>query len=135
MTNVSINNIAQAIYDSSKDKDEARQNAIIKNIIELLKLKHLIGKSDLILSSLSKIIDKDKGVIRVKLSSRSKVSKTAINEIEEFIKKRYKAKDIIITFIEDEKLLGGIKLEIGDEIIDTTLIKKIHKLQNYLITN
>jgi F0F1-type ATP synthase delta subunit len=35
----------------------------------------------------------------------------------------------------DEKLLGGIKIKVGDEIIDGTLKNKIKKLENHLIIN
>ena len=55
-------------------------------------------------------------------------------EIEDFIKKRYKAKNTVLEFEVNEKLLGGIKIQVGDEIIDTTLKNKIKKLENYLIT-
>jgi F0F1-type ATP synthase delta subunit len=56
-------------------------------------------------------------------------------EIKEFIKDKYKANTVTIESNEDAKLLGGIKIEIGDDIIDTTLSNKINQLQNYLITN
>ena len=131
----SINNIAQAIYASSLNKDEAGQDAIIKSTITLLKTKNMLGKSKLLLTSLEKIIDKEEGIANVKISSRSKLTPKIVEEIEEFIKKRYGAKNVVMNFTEDEKLLGGIRLQIGDEIIDTTLIRKTQRLQNYLITN
>ena len=53
----------------------------------------------------------------------------------EFIKKKYQAKEVILELKEDDKLLGGIKIEIGDEIIDMTLKNKIKKLQNYLLSS
>ena len=56
-------------------------------------------------------------------------------KLEEFIKKKYKAKEVIQIEKVDEKLLGGIKIEIGDDIIDATLRNKIKQLQTYLITN
>jgi F-type H+-transporting ATPase subunit delta len=134
MATISINNLARAIYESSKDKDGAELDAVMKNAVSIISKKHLLSKSKEIITQLEKIADKNDGVIRAKISSKIKLEQKAVTEIEDFIKKRYKAQNTVLEFQIDEKLLGGIKIEIGDEIIDTTLKNKIKKLQNYLIT-
>ena len=134
MATISTNNLARAIYESSLGKSGSELDMVAKNIVEIISRKHLIGKSKEIITSLEKIIDKNEEVVRAKISSRIKLEKKIIDEIEDFIKKRYKAKNTVLEFEVDEKLIGGIKIEIGDEIIDTTLKNKIKKLENYLIT-
>lgn len=134
MATISINNLARAIYESSKGKDGAELDVVVKNTIDLISKKHLMSKSKEILTSLEKIIDKNEEVARAKISSRIKLEKKIVDEIEDFIRKKYKAKKIVLEFEIDEKLLGGIKIEVGDEIIDTTLKNKIKKLENYLVT-
>ena len=133
MATISINNLARAIYESSHGKDGIELDTIIKNTVNLISKKHLMSKSNEILAQLEKIIDKKEEVVRAKISSRVKIDKKITSEIEDFIKKRYKAKNTVLEFEIDQKLLGGIKIEIGDEIIDTTLKNKIKKLENYLI--
>lgn len=133
MAKIFTKNLARAIYESSKDKKDGELDDVIKKSVNLISKKHLIVKSKEILNYLEKIIDKEEEMIRAKISSRRKIEKSETKEIEDFIKKRYKVKDVILEFIIDEKLLGGIKIEIGDEIIDITLKNKIKKLQNYLI--
>jgi F-type H+-transporting ATPase subunit delta len=134
MAIISINNIARAIYESSHGKDGAGLDVVTKNAVDLISKKHLMSRSKEILIELEKIVDKNEEVVRAKISSKTKLDKHITGEIEDFIKKRYKAKNTVLEFIIDEKLLGGIKVEVGDEIIDTTLKNKIKKLQNYLIT-
>lgn len=134
MATISINNIARAIYESSLGKDGAELDVVTKKAVDLISKKHLMSKSKEILTELEKIVDKHEEVIRAKISSKIKLNKKITDEIDDFIKKRYKAKNTVLEFIIDEKLLGGIKIEVGDEIIDTTLKNKIKKLQNYLIT-
>lgn len=134
MATISINNLARAIYESSQGKDGIELDAITKNVVNLISKKHLMSKSKEILTQLEKIVDKKNEVIRAKISSRKKVDKKITDEIEDFIKKKYKAQNTVLEFEIDEKLLGGIKIEVGDEIIDTTLKNKIKKLENYLIT-
>jgi F-type H+-transporting ATPase subunit delta len=135
MTNVSIKNLARAIYESSKDKEGANLDIVMENSVKIISDKHLLSKSHLILSELEKIVDKENGKLRVKVSSKTKITEKINDEIVDYIKKRFKVKEVILELKENPKLLGGIKLEIGDEIIDSTLKHKLDQLQNYLITN
>jgi len=135
MATISINNLAHAIYESSLNKEGKELDVVTKKAVSLISKKHLLSKSKEIITQLEKIIDKNEEVVRATISSKEKISKKIVEEIEDFIKKRYKAKNTLLEFIIDPKLLGGIKIEIGDEIIDTTLKNKIKKLENYLITN
>lgn len=135
MSKISIKNIAKAIYESSINKDGASLDFVVKNTLTFLHDKRLLGKSKKILEELEKIVNKEEGSLKVKIHSRHKLSKQNIDEIENFIKERYKVKSVIIDEKEDEKLLGGVKIEVGDEVMDLTLKNKIHKLQNYLINN
>jgi F-type H+-transporting ATPase subunit delta len=135
MATISINNIARAIYESSHGKDGVELDVVTKKAVDLISKKHLMSRSKEIISELEKIVDKKEEVVRAKISSKIKLDKKITDEIEEFIKKRYQAKNTVLKFMVDEKLLGGIKIEVGDEIIDTTLKNKIKKLQNYLIIN
>jgi F-type H+-transporting ATPase subunit delta len=134
MATISINNLARAIYESSEKKDGMELDIVMKKAVSLISKKHLMSKSKEILTQLEKIIDKDEEVVRAKISSRIKIDKKVTDEIDDFIRKRYKAKHTVLEFVVDEKLLGGIKIEVGDEIIDMTLKNKIKKLQDYLIT-
>jgi F-type H+-transporting ATPase subunit delta len=135
MATISIKNIARAIFESSYGKDGASLDAVTKKAVDLISKKHLLSKSKEVLYELEKIVDKSKEVVRAKISSRIKIDKKETDEIEDFIKKRYKAKNAVLEFSINPKLLGGIRIEVGDEIIDMTLKNKIKKLQNYLITN
>ena len=135
MATISIKNLAQAIYDSSLNKEGKDLDIVLEKSAIYLKNKNLLGKKEDILKALQKIINTENGIIKAKVSTESKLNTDQQKDIEEFIKKKYKAKEVILELKEDPKLLGGIKIEIGDEIIDATLINKINQLQTYLITN
>lgn len=135
MASISIKNLAQAIYESSLDKEGEDLDIVLKKSISLIKNKNLISKKNEILKKLEDIINKENGVIQIRVSSKEKLKEVAEKEIEDFIKHKYKASRVIIEKKENPKLLGGIKIEIGDDIIDTTLSNRIHQLQDYLIKN
>jgi len=135
MTNISINNLAKAIYESSKNLDENETSRLSKKIVNFLSEKRLLNKSKEILNKLQKIVDKDNSTLRFKITSSIELDDKNKKELDEFIKHRYKIKNAILNFNNDPNLIGGIKIEKEDEIIDITLKNKINKLKNYLLTN
>jgi len=135
MATASIKNLAQAIYESSLNKEGKDLDVAIDKCALYLKNKNLLGKKEEILEALEKIINKENGVVKAKVTTEIKLKTEVAKEIEEFIKKKYKIKEVILEEQVDKKLLGGIKIEIGDDIIDATLTNKIKQLQDYLITN
>lgn len=135
MSSISIKNLAHAVYESSYDKEGGTLDDILGKTVVFMRDKNLLGKKEELLSALDEIINKKNGIVKVKVSSSEKLKENEKKEIEEFIKRKYKAKEVATELKEDPKLLGGIKIEIGDDIIDTTLSHKIHQLQNYLIKN
>jgi len=133
MTTASNNDIARAIFSTLKDKSSAEQSAIFPKIIQFLFRKRLLSKSSDILSRLDKIINNEKGRMVAKVSSKNKLSEKIKKELEQTLLKRYSAKEIRLMENLDEKLLGGFKVEVNDEVIDLTIKNKIRKLQEYLI--
>jgi F-type H+-transporting ATPase subunit delta len=132
MATLSNNDIAKAIYLSFKDKKEGDLKNLTDNVIKFLIKKRLFLKSKDILDKLEKIINKDKGILKVRISSVTKLTDKIKNELKtEFIRK-YKVKEIVLVEKIDNSLLGGIKIEVNDEVIDLTIFNKLKKLQEYL---
>ena len=135
MASTSVKNLAQAIYESSLNKEGEALDHILQKSLSLIKNKNLIGKKEEILKRLEDIINKENKTIKIKVSTKEKLKDQEEKEIESIIKEKYKINKVIIEKKEDHELLGGIKIEIGDDIIDTTLSNKIHQLKDYLIKN
>jgi F-type H+-transporting ATPase subunit delta len=135
MANISIKNLTQALYESTLDKEGVDLDMILSKSVVFMRDKNLMGKKDEILETLEKIINKKSGVVKAKISMSNKFDEKTEKEVVDFIKKKYEAKEVQLEINISPKLLGGIKIEIEDDIIDTTLSNKINQLQNYLITN
>lgn len=133
MTALSNNDIAQAIYFVSKDKTNSELRIVNDKIIKFLVRRRLLSKSEDILEKLDKIINVENKKIIAKILSARKVRDEIKKELIDFLRERYKAKEIFLEERLDEKLLGGIRIEVNDEIIDLTIKNKIKKLEEYLI--
>jgi F-type H+-transporting ATPase subunit delta len=132
MTAISNNNIARAIYSVTKDKSVAEQSAIVPQVVKFLARKRLLSKSPDILARLNKIINEDMGKIVAKISSVEKISETTRKEISQSLSKRYGGKEITLEENLDERVLGGYKIEVNDEVIDLTIKNRMKKLQAHL---
>ena len=133
MAKISDKNVAEAIYRAARGKSGHEQKEILRQAVRVLAKKNLLGKSKTILSVLGRIADQDQKIIRARLKSAHHVSEHSKDELARFLKKRYGAREVEFSSAYDKNLLGGLKVEVEDEIMDNTLKGRIQKLENYLI--
>ncbi|KKP87433.1 MAG: ATP synthase subunit delta [Parcubacteria group bacterium GW2011_GWC1_35_8] len=133
MTTTSNNDIARAIYLMFKDKSSSEQKNISEKVVKFLFRRRLLSKAPDILSRLKKIINNADGRLEVKISSVEALSHQVKTHLEQTLKKRYLVKEVVLKEYIDKKLLGGLKIEVNDEVIDLSIKNKIEKLQEYLI--
>lgn len=133
MAKISPKNIAEAIYDASEGKSGNELEVVIKNGVKVLSSKRMLVQSGDILKALQDIVDKKNNVVRVKVTTAKNLSHEAKTKLEHQIKEKYKVGKIISEFFEQKDLLGGMRIEVGDEVIDSTYKNKLMKLEKFLI--
>ncbi len=134
MAKISSKDIAEALYASTKSKSGAELERTLGNAVEFLSKNKLLSKAPEILGHLERIRNRDIGIVSAKVTSRNPISKHTADEIKTALKNRYKASEIHLNFAEDPSLLGGIKIEAKDEVIDLSLKNKLNQLQAHLLT-
>jgi F-type H+-transporting ATPase subunit delta len=132
MAVTSNNDIARAIYLMFKDKSSSEQKNISEKVVKFLFKKRLLSKAPEILLRLKKIINGEEGRIEVKVSSPEALNHQTKIHLEQVLKKRYLVKEVVFVENIDKKLLGGIKIEVNDEVVDLSVKNKIEKLKEYL---
>ncbi|MDP9248899.1 MAG: F0F1 ATP synthase subunit delta [bacterium] len=125
--------VAQAIYEAAQGKSGGELKSVLERSARFLRDKRMLGKSKDVLGALQKIIDKRTGVVRMKVTTAKRMEIEERKKLENEIKEKYKAQTAIGEFFEKPELLGGIRIEIGDEVLDTTYQNKLRKLENFLI--
>ncbi len=129
MKNYNNKNIAQAIWEIMSGKSGHDLEDASKKVALFLARKRLLSKANNILSLVKKIEDESNGVMNVILKSATLVAPNVQKDIAGFLKTKYKKEKIII----EEKIipntLGGFRVEIGDEVIDMTLRRRLANLQ------
>jgi len=135
MSKISTKNIIEAIDKETSGKSGVELNSSIKKIVSFLHKRRLLGRSKEILEELEKYIDKREGVLRMKVSSADTFPNAKKSDLESKMKDKYKAQKIESTYLEDKSLLGGVKIEIGEDVLDMTYRNKLNQLEKHLIKN
>jgi F-type H+-transporting ATPase subunit delta len=125
-------NIARAVYETLKGKSDSERVFIYPKVVEFLNRKRLMSQAGDILERLEKIINTEEGRLEARVYTVKNLGDDIKRKLAEAISKKYGGKDILIKEHLDEKILGGYRIEIGDEVIDLSLKSKIKKLQEHL---
>tara|TARA_Y100001936_G_scaffold159816_1_gene156128 strand:- start:3 stop:542 length:540 start_codon:yes stop_codon:yes gene_type:complete len=79
-----------------------------------------------------KLIKDSKGHVNVTAFTANQLSDSDLSDLKSNIKSKINM-DISINNIEDKKILGGIKLKVGNTLIDGSLSTKLEKLKQSMI--
>ncbi len=106
-------------------------NKLVKNFFLLLALKKRIFFIDIIIEEFLRLISAKRGEISGSLISSKKIDEKTVSDIEreisENIKRPIKLKSQI-----DENLIGGIVVQIGSLMIDTSIKNKLQKYKKLM---
>ncbi len=122
--------LAQALYDLSvkQGKREAVDNFL--TYLQHRRLFHLLPK---VIKEIEKLQEADQGVIKVKISSRHKLSNTVekilVDFLEQRLQKKVKAENKV-----EANLLGGAVISFNDKLIDLSLRRQLNNLKKQLIS-
>lgn len=133
MIKISPKNIAEAIYGAAKGKSGGDLERVLKRSAQTLRNKRMLGKSEEIVEALQNIIEKKAGIVRMKVAAAKILEDGEKKKLENEIKEKYKARIVMSEFSEKAELLGGMRVEVGDEVLDTTYKSKLRKLEKFLI--
>ena len=139
--NSSIKSLILSKRISVEDKNQILSSSIgsiiNKSVIEFI----LFLSKDKSIKQLSKIVKNvemnyknRQGMIDVDVISPINFDPKLLDEISTFIKNKH-SKNAIINEVIDKKLIAGLKLRIGNTILDGTVSNKLKKLKNNLINN
>ena len=133
MAKISPQNIAEAVYKATEGKSGQDLALVLKRSAKILGKRRMLGKSKEVLYALQNIFDKETGTIRMKVTTARSIGSGEKSNLENEIKKKYKAQNVISEFFEKRELLGGIRVEVGDEVMDGTWGHKLNQLKKFLI--
>ena len=107
-------------------------NALFKNFLNFLIQKRRFFFIELILKSFIEICSKKRGELKAKLRSAKNLSSDEITSITEVLTKNFSSK-IKINYKHDESLIGGLVVQVGSTMVDTSIKNKLQQIENIMI--
>ena len=104
----------------------------LKNFLLLLVKKSRLFYLRIIIDSFFKLLSKDKNEIDASLTSAKKLDDNEINDINTELSQALKS-TIKFKYKVDESLIGGLKVQLGSLMIDTSIKNKLKKYEKAMM--
>jgi len=123
---------AQALYELTKDKSEKEISIVIEKYVDNLQKQGLLNKAENIIKKFTEIYNQKNKVVSAKIFTSREIEDKNVEEIAEMIKKKYQAEEVELEMTVDKALKGGIKIIVGEDIIDNSIAGKLVRLRKAL---
>lgn len=116
---------AQALYESLKATKDT--DLVFRNFYNILLRNNDLKLLSKIIEKIEEIDKEEKGVVEVEISSIKKLGDDVIEKLKNIIGEKAEIKEEI-----EPGLIGGLKIQIGDLLIDGSIRAKLNKLRQGL---
>ena len=107
-------------------------DALFKNFLNFLIQKRRFFFIERILKSFVETCSKKRGELKAELKSAKNLSNDEIIEISDLLTKNFKSK-IKLNYKHDESLIGGLIVQVGSTMVDTSIKNKLQQIENRMI--
>ena len=105
---------------------------LFKNFLNFLIVKRRFFYLEKILISFNEICSKKRGELKAEIKSAKKLSQEEIDKITEELSNNFKSK-IKLNYNHDQSLIGGLVVQIGSTMIDTSIKNKLQQIENRMV--
>ena len=105
---------------------------LFKNFLNFLIQKRRFFFLERILKSFVEICSKKRGELKAELKSAKELSNGEITKITEELTKNFSSK-IKLNYKYDKSLIGGLVLQVGSTMVDTSIKNKLQQIENRMI--
>lgn len=119
---------AQALYESLKDVKEGETDLVFKNFYSILLRNNDLKIINKIIEKIEEIDKEKRGVMEVEVTGAKEIDKDLVSKLHSLIGKKAEIREKV-----DPGLIGGLKIQINDLLIDGSIKAKLNKLKQSLI--
>ena len=105
---------------------------LLKNFLSFLIQKRRFFFVERILKSFIEICSEKRGELKAELKSAKELSNEEIIKITEELTKNFSSK-IKLNYKHDESLIGGLVVQVGSTMVDTSIKSKLQQIENRMI--
>ena len=126
--------VSRSILNQVIDKisNNFRLEVLFKNFLCFLITKRRFFYVQKILKNFNEICSEKRGELKAEIKSAKNLSQDEINKITQELSNNFKS-EIKLNYTHDQSLIGGLVVQIGSTMIDTSIKKKLQQLENRMI--
>ena len=126
---ISQENLSKVI---NKIVEKNEFNSLFKNFLNFLIKKRRFFFIERILKSFIDTCSRKRGELKAELKSTKKLSGDEIAKITELLTRNFSSK-IKLNYKHDESLIGGLVVQVGSTMIDTSIKNKLQQIENRMV--
>ena len=126
VTRDSLNQVIEKITDNFS------LESLFKNFLSFLISKRRFFYVQQILKNFNEICSEKRGELKAEIKSAKNLTQDEINKITQELSNNFKS-EIKLNYTHDQSLIGGLIVQIGSTMIDTSIKKKLQQLENRMI--
>ncbi len=106
-------------------------NKVFKNFLSILVKKRRIFYLEIIIKKFLKLVSKRRGELSASLVSAKKLDQLEIDNISKSLSSVV-GKSLNLNYKHDENLIGGVKIQVGSLMIDSSIRNKLKKYEHLM---
>ena len=126
------NNQENLIKIINSISDDNKFEILLKNFLSFLITKRRFFYLEQILRSFIEICSQKRGELKAELKSAKELSGDEILKITDELKKNFSSK-IKLNYKHDKSLIGGLIVQVGSTMVDTSIKNKLQQIENRMI--
>ena len=116
----------------NKIAENNKFKTLLKNFLNFLIQKRRFFFIERILKSFIEICSRKRGELKAELKSAKELSSDEITKITDELTKNFSSK-IKLNYKHDERLIGGLIVQVGSTMVDTSIKNKLQQIENRMI--
>lgn len=125
MKSVSAKNLAQVLLES--------ENLSMRDFVAFLAKNRMLGSVNEIIKQYEMLYDKKHNSIEAKITVTEHLSEHKNTELRHALKEKYKVDNVRLTEKIDKRLIGGMKIQVGDTVYDSSIRNTLRQLETQLL--
>lgn len=123
--------LARGVYTAMAEKGKNEVETIVNNFLAYLKDHRLNSLIPSILEELENIYLDEKGITKITVSSKDKLSEQEVKKISDLVSQK-SGKKVQVKEVENKDLIGGAVIRYEDKVIDLSINKQLNNLAKQL---
>ena len=115
-----------------KISEQYKLNGLLTKFLKFLVSKRRFFYVEKILKDFIETCSKKRGEVKAELTSAKELSESEINNIKDELSKNFSSK-IKLNYKFDPNLIGGLIVQVGSTMVDTSIKNKLQKITNRMI--